>query len=180
MARAACSALSSGKLPTAPNASAGRSSTLLRRPAEHRAQLEQPHIAHVAIQVARNHRQHSRHQRRPQHARLFAQRIAQRNHQRRLRRSQRALSRRAERAPNRLMESGRQQRAAHRRFLLRPRQRAHALAKRRQRVGEAVVSVNPRDLFDQIDLALQIQPPARQRNLPRTCRALPGSASSGC
>ena len=51
--------------------------------AEDRAQLKQPHIANVAIQVARNHGQHAGHKRRAQHACLFAERIAKRNHQRR-------------------------------------------------------------------------------------------------
>jgi hypothetical protein len=59
------------------------------------------------------------------------------------------------------MEPGGQQRAAHCCFFLGPRQRADAFAELRQRVGEAVVAVDARDFFDEIDLALEIEPPAR-------------------
>ena len=137
--------------------------------AEDRAQLKQTHLANVAIQVARNHRQHAGYKRRAQHACFFAERIAKWNYLPGLRRSQRGFRRGAEGAANRLMKPGGQQRAAYRGFLLRPRQRAHAFAEFGQRVGKAVVTVNARHLFDEIDLAFEIEPPTGQRR-PATQR----------
>ena len=57
------------------------------------------------------------------------------------------------------MESGREQSAAHGGFALSPGQRLHAFAKGGQRVGEAVVAVDARDFFNEVDFAFEIEAP---------------------
>ncbi len=52
--------------------------------------------------------------------------------------------------------------AADRPLLLCMRLLDHCTGERRQRVGETVVAVNARDLFDQVDFAFEVQTPARQ------------------
>ena len=139
---------------------------LFTTPAEDRAHLEQAHLAHIAMQVARDHAQHPRHQRRPKHARLFAEWIAEWNYEARLRRRQHSLRSGTKGAGNRLMKSSRKKCPPHRGFVLRPGQRLQSFTKRRQRVRKAVVPVDACNFLDKIDLALQVKPPTRQRHLP--------------
>ena len=64
------------------------------------------------------------------------------------------------------MESGGEQSAADSSFAFGPGQRLHALAERGQRVGEAVVAVDARDLFDEVDFAFEIEAPTGESYLP--------------
>ena len=72
---------------------------------------------------------------------------------------------------DRLMKSRRQQRPPHAASFSAASAARAPPCKRRQRVGKPVVAVDARNFFNQIDLALQIEPPARQRHLPalRAC-----------
>ena len=68
----------------------------VRRAGKYCSQLKEPHIADVAMQIACNHPQHSRHQRRAQHTGLFTERIAERHSLPRLRSGERGLGCRTE------------------------------------------------------------------------------------
>ena len=144
---------------------------LLRRSAEDRAQLEQPHIAYIAMQIAGNHGRAC-----PAPATAAA---------RRLLRSSGLPSgttspgcgavKAASAAEQKVLaiaswNPADKQSAADSGFALGPGQRLHAFAEGGQSIGEAVVAVNARDFFDQIDLALQVEPPTGQRHLPRSHR----------
>ncbi len=112
------------------------------------------------------------------HAGLFAERIAERHDEARLRRGERSVGGGAERAGDGFVKSRGEQCAADRGFALGPRQRAHAFAECGQRVGEAVVSVDARDFFNEVDLALEIEPPTWQRDLPCSLALRRTAASS--
>ena len=70
---------------------------------------------------------------------------------------------RTKRAADCLCICGCQKLLPKRTFLLGQRQLHHAARKRRQCIGEAVVSMYPCNFFDKIDLTFQIEPPAWQR-----------------
>ena len=64
------------------------------------------------------------------------------------------------------MESGRQKGAANGSFTLRPWQRTYAFAEGGKCIGKAVVAVDARHFFNQIDLTLEVEAPAGQGDLP--------------
>ena len=76
-----------------------------------------------------------------------------------MRRGERGFSGRAEGAGDGLVETGGEQRAANGGFGFGPRQSLHAFAECGKGVGEAVVAVDARDLFDEVDFALEIEAP---------------------
>ena len=134
--------------------------------AEDGAQFEQAHIAHIAMEIARNHGQHSRHQRGAQNARFLAEWITKRNGKAGLRRGKSGIGRGTESAADGFVKSGGEQGAAHGGFALGPGQRTDALAEGRQRIGEAIVAIDARDFLDEIDLTFQVEPPTGKRDLP--------------
>ena len=83
-----------------------------------------------------------------------------------------ASCRGAESAADGLVESGGEKRAAHGDFRVRPGQRAHAFSECRQRVGKAIVAVDARYFFDEVDLAFEIEPPTGQRDGPGVAACL--------
>ena len=67
-----------------------------------------------------------------------------------------------------------EKRAAHDGFGFGPGQRANAFTEGGQRVGETVVAVDARDLFDEIDFALEVEAPTGQRDVPCSVGGLRG------
>ena len=126
---------------------------------ENAARLEQAHLVRPAIEVVGQHIEHAGHQRAPHHRRFFALRIGQLDH--RARRKCFGILVRNECQRHRFVVAERQQRSSKLVVFLRIRRFHHCPGIRRQRIGEFVVAVQARDLFDQIDLAFHVQTPAR-------------------
>ena len=91
-----------------------------------------------------------------------------------LRRGERGFGGRAEGAGDGFVESGSKQRAANGGFGFGPGQRLYAFAECGKRVGEAVVAVDAGDFFDEIYFAFEIETPTGECDLPRVpaCRGL--------
>ena len=138
--------------------------SMLTRSSKDCAHLEEAHIVHIAVQVVGQHGEHAGNQRRPQHARLFAERVVHGDGNAGLRGKCSCIGGGAEGGGDGLVIAGGKQQLAHHGMLRRMWQLQHRAGEAGQRVGEAVVAVDARDLFDEVDLALEIEPPARQRD----------------
>ena len=134
--------------------------------AENGAEFEEAHVADVAVKIAGDHGQHARNERGAQNAGLFAERVAERNDEAGLGRGERGLGSRAEGAGDGFVKAGGEQGAANRGFAFGPGQGADAFAECGEGVGEAVVTVDAGDLFDEVDFAVEIEAPTGQGDLP--------------
>ncbi len=152
---------------------------LFRGSAEDGAEFEEAHVADVAMEVSGDGRKHAGNERRAQHAGFIVERIADWHYLARCRRGKCGIGGRTEGAGDGFVKSGSEQRAADGGFGFGPRQGLHAFAECGKRVSEAVVSVDARDFFDEIDFAFEVEAPTGKLNLPRIgLRSVAGESAS--
>jgi hypothetical protein len=118
------------------------------------------------MEVGGDHGDHAGNQRRTHHAGFFAlSGLPRGTSEAGLRRGQGGVSGRREGAGNGLVETIGQKRAAQADSAAAVGQLADRSGEGWKRVGEAVVAVDAGDLFDEIDFALQVEPPAGEGRL---------------
>ena len=127
---------------------------------EDRAEFEEAHGVHVAVQIFGEHGRHAGGERGAQHAGLRAERVAHGDGGCGAEGCRFFFSH--EGAGDGLAVAEREQRLAEGALLRCVRQLHDGAGEAGQRVGELVVAVDAGDLFDEIDLALEVEPPAWQ------------------